>query len=480
MKDNVSKHKVVTSFLWVLIEKIGYSGISLLSTLILARLLSPYDFGVIGSVVIITSISNMIVESGLGAALVNKKDTTKEDFNTVFTFNFLMSCSLYTIIFFSASLVAQYFEIPLLKNIVRVLALTLIFNSFTLVQRTILIKELLFKKQSFIAFFSLALSAMISIFVAYKGWGVWAIVTQLVLYSVIYSFTIFFVIRYVPKFQFSISSFKELLRFGGRITLSSAIQVGFNDMISSIIGKIYSIQTTGLYAQSQKLISFPVNIFRSLFDGAAFPVLSKIIDKEEFSKKCAQINRGIYFLAFPFLLIIPFNTKEIIKIVLGEKWFEANIIFSILSIGVIVLLIEIATLNVLKSSGNAKSYLNIGVYRTVIGFLLLLLTFSFSIEILLFGIVLNSVLTSLMAIYKVNVLTMYTLKNQLKDILFPLIIALVSNIIALFIKKLTQIEHETISMLLYTVFMLLIFISICFVLNIRELSFVIKKIKRRI
>lgn len=285
MKDNVSKHKVLSSFLWVLIEKIGYSGISLLSTLILARLLSPYDFGVIGSVVIITSISNMIVESGLGAALVNKKYTTKEDFNTVFTFNFLMSCSLYTIIFFSASLVAQYFEIPLLKIIVRVLALTLIFNSFTLVQRTILIKELLFKKQSFIALFSLALSAVISIFVAYKGWGVWAIVTQLVLYSVIYSFTIFFVIRYVPKFQFSISSFKELLRFGGRITLSSAIQVGYNDIISSIIGKIYSIQTTGLYAQSQKLISFPVNIFRSLFDGAAFPVLSKIIDKEEFSKK---------------------------------------------------------------------------------------------------------------------------------------------------------------------------------------------------
>lgn len=479
MKSSISASTVVSSFLWVLIEKFGYSSISLLSTLILARLLSPYEFGLIGSVAIITSLSNMIVESGMGAALVNKENTTKKDYNTVFTFNLSMSCFLYALIFIAAPFIADYFGNPVIKDIIRVLSLSLIINAFTLVQRTILIKNLLFKKQSFIALFSLSLSVIVSVFMAYQGWGVWAIVAQLLLYAAIYSVTIFFIIRYIPKIHFSFSSFKELLGFGGRVTLSSAIQVGYNDIISSVIAKIYSIQTTGLYVQSQKLISFPVNIFRSLFDGAAFPILSKIKDKEEFAKMCSQINRGIYFLAFPLLLVIPFNTQEIIKIVLGNQWLEANTIFSILSVGVLILLIEIAAFNILKSSGNAKSYLRIGIYRAMIGFSMLLITFSFSLEVLLLGIILTNLLVSIITISKVNTTTAYKFNNQLKDISLPLIIAFLANVIALFIVKFVETNQDIIKLLLHIVFMLFIFLVICYMLKVKELYFVIKKMNRR-
>lgn len=479
MKNSVTGSKVASSFLWVLIEKFGYSGISLLSTLVLARLLSPYEFGLVGSVAIITSISNMLVESGMGAALVNKENTTEKDYNTVFTFNLSMSCFLYALIFIAAPFIAGYLGNPVIKDIIRVLSLSLIINAFTLVQRTILIKNLLFKKQSFIALFSLSLSVIISVFMAYQGWGVWAIVAQLLLYAAIYSVTIFFIIRYIPKIHFSFSSFKELLGFGGRVTLSSAIQVGYNDIISSVIAKIYSIQTTGLYVQSQKLISFPVNIFRSLFDGAAFPILSKIKDKEEFAKMCSQINRGIYLLAFPLLLVIPFNTQEIIKIVLGNQWLEANTIFSILSVGVLILLIEIAAFNILKSSGNAKSYLRIGIYRAMIGFSMLLITFSFSLEVLLLGIILTNLLVSIITISKVNTTTAYKVKSQLKDIGYPLIIAVLANVIALFIVKFIETDQDIIKLLLHMVFMLIIFLGFCYMLKVKELNFVIQKMNRR-
>lgn len=479
MKNSVTGSKVASSFLWVLIEKFGYSGISLLSTLVLARLLSPYEFGVVGSVAIITSISNMLVESGMGAALVNKENTTKKDYNTVFTFNLSMSCFLYALIFIAAPFIAGYLGNPVIKDIIRVLSLSLIINAFTLVQRTILIKNLLFKKQSFIALFSLSLSVIVSVFMAYQGWGVWAIVAQLLLYAAIYSVTIFFIIRYIPKIHFSYSSFKELLGFGGRIILSSAIQVGYNDIISSVIAKIYSIQTTGLYVQSQKLISFPVNIFRSLFDIAAFPILSKIKDKEEFAKMCSQINRGIYLLAFPLLLVIPFNTQEIIKIVLGNQWLEANTIFSILSVGVLILLIEIAAFNILKSSGNAKSYLRIGIYRAMIGFSMLLITFSFSLEVLLLGIILTNLLVSIITISEVNTTTAYKVKSQLKDIGYPLIIAVLANVIALFIVKFVETDQDIIKLLLHIVFMLFIFLGFCYMLKVKELNFVIKKMNRR-
>lgn len=479
MENNVTGSKVVSSFLWVLIEKFGYSGISLLSTLILARLLSPYEFGLIGSVAIITSLSNMIVESGMGAALVNKKNTTEKDYNTVFTFNLLMSCLLYIIIFFSAPFVADYFGNFILKDILRILSLTLIFNAFTLVQRTILLRKLLYKKQSFISLLSLIISVIISIILANNEFGVWAIVIQMVLYSLIYSIVIFILIRYIPKIYFSISSFKELLGFGGRITLSSAIQIGYNDIISSVIAKIYSIQTTGLYAQAQKLIAFPINIFRSLFDIAAFPILSKIKDKEEFAKMCSQINRGIYLLAFPLLLVIPFNTQEIIKIVLGNQWLEANTIFSILSIGIIILLIEIATFNVLKSSGNAKSYLKLGIYRAIIGFSMLLITFSFSLEFLLLGIIFTRLVTSFITIIKVNTLTSYKIKNQLKDISFPLIIALVSNGIASLIITFIKIENELLNLPIHIVFVILIFIGQCFLFQVKEFNFIIQMFRKK-
>lgn len=479
MKNSVTGSKVVSSFLWVLIEKFGYSGISLLSTLALARLLSPYEFGLVGSVAIIISISNMLVESGMGAALVNKENTTEKDYNTVFTFNLSMSCFLYALIFIAAPFIAGYLGNPVIKDIIRVLSLSLIINAFTLVQRTILIKNLLFKKQSFIALFSLSLSVIVSVFMAYQGWGVWAIVAQLLLYAAIYSVTIFFIIRYIPKIHFSFSSFKELLGFGGRIILSSAIQVGYNDIISSVIAKIYSIQTTGLYTQSQKLISFPVNIFRSLFDIGAFPILSKIKDKEEFAKMCSQINRGIYLLAFPLLLVIPFNTQEIIKIVLGDQWLEANTIFSILSIGVLILLIEIAAFNILKSSGNAKSYLRIGIYRAMIGLSMLLITFSFSLEVLLLGIILTNLLVSIITISKVNTTTAYKVKSQLKDIGYPLIIAVLANVIALFIVKIVETDQDIIKLLLHIVFMLFIFLGFCYMLKVKELNFVIKKMNRR-
>lgn len=475
----ISNSKVISSFLWVLIEKFGYSGISLFSTLALARLLSPYEFGLVGAVTIIVSMSNMIVESGMGAALVNKKKVTKRDFDTVFTFNLIMSFSLYIIIFLSAPFIASYFGDSILKNVVRFLSLTLIFNTFTLVQRTILIRKLLFKKQSFISLTSLAISVTIAIFGAYRGWGVWAIVSQLVIYSAVYSFIISLIIQYPPRLYFSFTLFKDLLGFGGRITLSSAIQVGYHDIISSVIAKIYTFQVTGLYDQSQKLIAFPTNIFRSLFDSAAFPILSKIKDRLEFKKMCSQINRGIYFLAFPLLLVIPFNAREIIEVVLGERWVGASEILAILGIGIVILLINISSLSILKSSGEVRKYLSVGTSKTIVGLSVLSVTLPFPIEIMLYGIIFTNLITGIIAIYYVDNLTFYTVKEQLKDIVIPLSIAFISNAIAFIGTQLIDFSKGIVGLSIHIVVMSLGFIGLCLLLKIRELNFLVKKLKIR-
>ncbi|GIM54974.1 lipopolysaccharide biosynthesis protein [Capnocytophaga cynodegmi] len=475
-----SKTKVASSFFWVLVERFGYSGINLLSMVILARLLTSYEFGLIGTITIITSISNMIIESGLGASLVNKKNINQKDYNTVFTFNLLMSFLLYILIFTFAPSIASYFGEIILADIIRVLSLTLIFNAFSVIQRVILIKNLLFKKQSFISILSLLISVSISIFAATKGWGTWAIVLQLVLYSGIYSVFVFFTIKYIPRIQFSLKSFKELFGFGGRVMISGVIQVSYSDIISSVISKVYAIQTTGLYTQSQKLIGFPVYFFRSLFDGAAFPILSKINDKNDFKRMVSQINRGIYLLAFPLLIAIPFNSKEIIKIVLGEHWIEANKIFTILSMGVIVSLVDVATFSTLKSAGESKSFLSLGTAKAIIGVSLLSVTFLFDIEVLLYGIIFTNIMTMIMAIHYVGILTLYKVKEQLKDIFIPFIIAMVANIIAFYTVKNLNLNKEIISLIMYIVITFLIFIFQCFLFNIQEFKLIINKIGLKI
>lgn len=476
--SNISKTKIVSSFSWVLIERFGYSGINLLATIVLARLLTPYEFGLVGTVAVITSISNMIVESGMGAALVNKKDVTKLDCNTMFTFNFFMSTFLYAMIFLLSPLIANYFKTPILENIIRVLSLTLVFNSLTMVHRVILIKKLLFKQQSFISVTALLISVGVSILCALKGWGVWAIVIQLLLYSAVYSIIIFFVIKYIPRVQFSKKSFKDLIGFGGRIILSGMIQVGYNDIISSAISKVYTIQTTGLYTQSQKLISFPVFFFRSLFDSAAFPILSKTTSRGEFKLMCSQINRGIYLLAFPLLLIIPFNATNILHVVLGEQWIQANKIFTILSVGIIISLIDNSASNTLKSAGEAKVFLSIGMSKAIIGLSTLSVTFLFSIDFVLYGILFTNLVTSFISVYYIDQLTLYKIKDQFKDILIPLSTALIANLIAFLAFCYIDFKHIAINLFVYILIMVIAFVMQCLALNVKELKFIIHKIKR--
>lgn len=478
--SNIPKSKIAYSFFWVLVERFGYSVINLLATIILARLLSPYEFGLIGTITIIVSISNMLIESGMGAALVNKKEITRKDCDTVFTFNLLMSIFFYITIFAFAPIIANYFEEPILKNVIRVLSLTLIFNAFTVIQRVILMRKMLFKSQSFISIVSLIVSVIIAIFAALSGWGVWAIVIQLVLYSFTSAVMTIGIIKYLPTIQFSIKSFKELLGFGGRIILSGVIQVSYSDLISSVISKVYTIQTTGLYTQSQKLISFPVFFFRSLFDGAAFPILSKAKDKREFKEMCTRINRGIYFLAFPMLIVIPFNTKEIIEIILGREWIEADKIFTILSIGVIISLIDAATFCTLKSAGESKTFLTLGTIKAIIGISVLSVTFLFPIEILLYGIIFTNLTTVAFAIYYVDQLTFYKVKHQLRDIVFPLMMSFVASGVSLVFFQIISFDNEIINLLVFTVLTILIFIVECLLFKIEEINFVLKKIKVRI
>lgn len=428
-----SNKETVFGFVWVFLEKFGYSLITLVSTLILARLLSPYEFGLIGTVAIFVSVSDMIVEAGFGAALVQKKNISDKDYSTVFIFNILISLLLYIILFIAAPKIASYYNNEVYTLIIRLLGLKLILNAITLTQRVHLLRALNFKKQTQINLIAVVLSVVISIVMAYYDYGVWALVAQTVLYSFFVSILMFIYVRFIPLLYFSKQSFKELFGFGGKIILNSILRTAYDDIFGFIITKKYSTNLTGNYTQANRLTSFPNSIFSSLYDNAGFPILSRINNELEFKNKVSLINKGVFLIAMPLLLLIPFQANNIVEIVLGEKWLAAAPILSILSVSLLTSLISIFSTNILKAKGKGNEILKYGILKIIIGFVVLFFTLQISFNALLYGIVLTNLTYSLIVFNYITKITLYNWSDLFNDIVIFMISVLTINFVVKFL-----------------------------------------------
>ena len=465
------------SLFWVSIEKFGYSGLSFISIIVLSRILVPQDFGLIGAIAIFISISQMVVESGLGASLVKKENPTNIDFSTIFIFNLSISIVLYIILFLVSPLIASYYDKPILSDLIRVLSLSIIFNAFTLTQRVHLIRDLNFKKQSLISISSLLMSIIISISLAFIGMGVWALVFQQLSYSFIYAVLVFFTVKYYPCFSFSMPSFKKLYSFGSKIFGASLIRITYNDIFSMIIAKKFNIGITGLYYQSKKLVDFPVNFLRALTDGATFPILAKIQNSEEFKDMCRKLNRGIFVIAAPLLLSLSFFCEPYILIVLGDKWVEAIPFLKILSLSAIPLALESISHNIIKATGHAGYILKTEIIKKTIGFLLLFLAIQYSIEHILWSIVICNMLACLINILIVGKITFYTYKSQFKDIFIPIILSLIAfSVVYLFDKYIVSVEILLINLMIKITLLLLIYFLLGISFNVKEFRILKEKV----
>ena len=250
------KRKVVSGMLWSSFQKFGTMGISFVSNIILARLLTPEDYGCIGMLMIFILVANTFIDGGFGSALIQKKEPTQEDYSTIFYWNLFLSVVLYFALFASAPLIARFYNLPLLSSVLQVQGLVLILNSLSIIQQNRLRKQLLFKKLAIVSIISALLSLAITIYLAYLGWGVWALVAQQLLMSGFNAVLYWIVGKWNPSFVFSRQSFKELFGFGGFILLSNLINTFCNNMQGLIIGRFMQNSRVDLPAFVQKLQSF--------------------------------------------------------------------------------------------------------------------------------------------------------------------------------------------------------------------------------
>ncbi|MBO5580164.1 MAG: oligosaccharide flippase family protein [Prevotella sp.] len=318
-KSNVFVNSIKSGVIWNSLLAFGRQGLNFIATIVLARLLMPEDYGLLGMMAIFISVSEVLMEAGLGAALIKKKNVKLIDYSTLTTYNIAVSIVLYIIIFFIAPYISVFYSTSSLNIYIRIYALVILIDSFSIVPKVQLMKGLFFKRLSILNISSGLCGLIGAIVLAFMEFGVYSLIFQYIISSLILTLSLVFVTHYKPKLQFSIASFKEMIVFGVNTTGANILKSSTENVFVNAVAKICPLSTAGYFNQSYKLQNVLSSVCNTVIDGALFPILSKESDGSIVRHSTSLNFYSMIFLSFVvFLLII--NVDFIVYIILGEKW----------------------------------------------------------------------------------------------------------------------------------------------------------------
>lgn len=381
----------VNSVKWALVDKFGAQLILLVNMLVLARLLSPADFGLIGILYIFLSIAGALVDSGMGGGLIRKQDMTDLDTATFFYFNMLVSLVSYLGIFIAAPYIASYYHQPSLAGLSRIIGTVIIINAFGLVQKVLLIRVLAFKFVTRASLLSSILSTIIALICALKGMGVLALVILQISQSTLNTFFLCFFGRWWPKLMFSWSAFKELFSFGFGLLLTALLNIFFANVYQPLIGRCFSIAYAGFYYQAKRLYEVPVLTVSQVVDSVTYPILVRYQnDREGLEWRYRRMITLLVFIASPMVVVISIFSKEIVWVLLGEKWLFSAKLLAILSFAGIFQILETTSGSLLKVEGRTKLIFRLELIKKIIILCNIVIFYRWGITALMLGIVANS------------------------------------------------------------------------------------------
>ena len=391
MAEESLKNKTVKGVAWSSIDNVTQYGVSFVVSIVLARLLSPDDYGLIGIIAIFTAVCSTFIYAGFGTALIRKKDATDEDYNTVFLVNLVTSLFLYAVIYLCSPLIADFFKREELIVLTRVSALGMIIGALALVQQTILTKRIDFKTQTKITFIASIVSGAVGIVMALIGFGVWALVIQSIVGTSIGCLMKYLLVRWIPKSGFSKSSFNRLFSFGSKLLIAQIISTIYDNIYSLFIGKRFSTRTLGFYTRGNQFNNLVSVNISDIMNRVSFPVLSRVQDDntrllEIYSK---YIKMSV-FIMFPMVLGLCGVAKPLITFLLTEKWLPCVPLLQILCFAFLFNGVTKINLNLLYVKGRSDLVLRLEIIKKCIGFTILVITVFFDIKIVCFGQVIYS------------------------------------------------------------------------------------------
>lgn len=361
------KDKTITGVKWNAIGRFSTQGVNFLIGLVLARLLSPSDYGVVGMVGIFFAIAQTFIDSGFGSALIRKNDCNEADYSTAFYFNIVVALVCCLLLSLASPFIADFFNTPVLKDIVRVMSLNMLIGSFAIVHGTRLTHSIDFKSQAKINLITAVLSGSAGILMAYKGFGVWSLVLQNLSATIIRVGLLFIYTKWIPGWQFSKESFRYLFGFGSKILTASLLHTIYSNMTTLIIGKAYTAKDLGFYTRGQSLASFPSTNISGILQSVTYPVLSKIQDDdkhliESYRKLISMTSMVIFFGMF----LLAALAKPLILTVLTEKWLDAVIYLQVFCFGYMFDHICSLNLNILYVKGYSNLVLKLEIIKKTI------------------------------------------------------------------------------------------------------------------
>lgn len=476
MSEANLKKKTVSGLLWRFAERCGAQLVAFVVSIVLARLLSPDDYGLIAMITVFITISQVFVDSGMANALIQKKNADNLDFSSVFYFNVALCFVIYIILFITSPFIAKFYGKNELTPLLRVLGITIIISGLKNVQQAYVSKKMLFKKFFFATLGGTLIAAVAGIALAYMGAGAWALVVQQILNVTIDTIILWFTVKWRPQKVFSISRLKGLFSYGWKLLVSALIDTFYNNLRQLLIGKMYSSADLAYYNRGQQFPNFIVSNINASIDSVLLSALSS--EQDHIQKVKTMTRRAIKtssFIMWPMMIGLAVLSKPLIIILLTDKWLAAVPFLQIFCINYGFQPIQTANLNAIKALGRSDLFLKLEITKKTIGIVILIVSMQFSVLAVAIGLLLYTIIVSFINSLPNAKLLGYSYFEQIRDMAPALLLSCIMGMVIFSIKYL--ISSNLILMIVQIFIGGIVYIGLSSVLRLESFTYIIETIK---
>lgn len=416
-QDNV-KNKAISGLFWTLMERVGAQGVQLIVSIVLARLIAPEEFGELALIIVFTNILGVFIDSGFGNALIQKKDADDLDFSSVFYFNVTMCSVLYILMFFAAPYIARFYKMPDLVAPIRVISLTFLISGVKNVQYAYVSRNMQFKRFFFATLGGTVGAAILGIWMAYKGYGIWALIAQSLFNNTVDTIILWLTVKWRPKLMFSFERLKGLFSYGWKLLVSSLIDMIYNNLREMIIGKMYKASSLAFYDKGSVFPRTIIVNVNSAINSVLFPVMSDAQDSTYAVKMMTRraITTSSYVI-WPMMMGLAACAEPLVRILLTDKWLPCVPFLRVFCIVYAFWPIHTANLNAIKALGRSDLFLKLEIIKKIVGLAVLAATMWFGPLVMAYSLLFTSIISQIINAWPNRRLLNYTYVQQLMDIL---------------------------------------------------------------
>lgn len=472
------KEKTVRGFAWSAIDNFANQGVLFVISILLARILSPADYGLIAMITIFLAISNCFINSGFGNALVRKVDLSDEDCSTAFFFNIIVSVLCYIVVFIISPIVAVFYDRPILTAILRWQGLTLILGACIIVQKSLINKKIDFKTTTKVSVSSNILSGIVALLMAYHGYGVWALVGMGLSQSVLQIILFWYYSSWRPRMIWSKGSFHYLWNYGSKLLASGLLDTIFNNIYPIVIGKIYSPVNLGYYTRAWGFAQLPSSNVTGIIQRVTFPVLCSFqSDDERLSLNYRRLLRMSAFIVFPLMLGLAAVANPLIHVLLTAKWAQTIIYLQIICFAMMWYPIHAINLNLLQVKGRSDLFLKLEIIKKLMAVVVILCSVPFGVIGICYGSVVSSLLSLTINTYYTGRLINIGFLKQMRDIFLILILSIVASSIVLLVVDL--LDNPLMSLFAGILIGLVIYLGLSKMFKVQEMYDILDYLRKK-